>query len=146
MISQLRETLPQAHPFRTRDYIAHVQLAPDYCDAIEAANAGNDAHNDAFALAYAKKFGLQMTSGSDNHHSLRSDMDPEKHIFGVALDERLTCIGDYVRLILEKRPIGLHVPSGRFNAQRNIQIESFFVDGEGNRTNTNRLTVADWEK
>ena len=136
----------QAHPFRTRDYIAHVQLGLGCCDAIEAANAGNDAHNDAFALAYARKYGLQMTAGSDNHHSLRHDMDPQKHIFGIALEERLTSIHDYVRLILEKRPIGLRVPAGRFSAENCPQIESFFVDGEGKRTNTNRLTIADWER
>ena len=133
----------QAHPFRTRDYIARVQLAPDFCDAIEAANAGNDPHNDAFAFAYAKKFCLQMTSGSDNHCSARVS-DPHHQIFGVALEERLTCIDDYARLIRSRQPIGLCIPENRFDTANCPQIESFYVDGEGRNTPTGRLTVNDW--
>jgi len=133
----------QAHPFRTRDYIKRVQLAPQYCDAIEVANAGNEAHNDAFALAYAKKHGLHMTAGSDNHCSARVS-DPDAQVFGIALDERLTSIHDYVRLIRERRPIGLRVPQGRFDAANCPQIESFYVDGEGSNTPTDRLSIEDW--
>ena len=135
----------QAHPFRTRDYIKRVQLAPQLCDAIEAANAGNEAHNDAFALAYAAKFGLQITSGSDNHCSSRVT-DPNTQVFGIALEERLTSIGDYVRLIKTHAPIGLRIPQGRFDPVNCPQIESFYVDGEGNNTPTNRLTIKDWLK
>ncbi len=135
----------QAHPFRTRDYIPRVQLAAQYCDAIEAANAGNDAHNDAFALAYAKKHGLHITSGSDNHCSRRVT-DPNTQIFGIALEERLSSIHDYVRLIRERRPIGLRVPQGRFDIANCPPIPSFYVDGEGNNTPTGRLTLSDWMK
>ena len=49
-----------------------------------------------------------MTAGSDNHHS------PAKQVFGVELEEKLTDISDYVRLILSHWPIGLHVPPERF--------------------------------
>lgn len=135
----------QAHPFRTRDYIKRVQLAPDLCDAIEVANAGNDPHNDAFALAYGKKFGLQMTSGSDNHCSARVT-HPHHQIFGIQLNEKLTSIHDYVRLIKSHAPIPLRIPANRFDTANCPQIESFYVDGEGSNTPTNRLTVEDWLK
>ena len=93
----------------------------------------------------AKKFGLQMTSGSDNHCSARIS-DPHHQIFGIALNERLTCIGDYVRLIRSRQPIGLRIPENRFDTANCPQIESFYVDGEGGNTPTGRLTVNDWMK
>lgn len=133
----------QAHPFRTRDYIKNVTLGLDYCDAIEAANAGNDPHNDAFALAYAKKYDLMITAGSDNHHSYPG-IDVEQEIFGVALEEKLTSIHDYVRLIREKRPIGLRVPEDRFAVRECPMIESFFWDGEKKLVPTNKPRLSDW--
>ena len=51
--------------------------------------------------------GLVMTAGSDNHHS------PAREVFGVVLEKRLTCIEDYVRVILNRERILLHVPEGR---------------------------------
>lgn len=134
----------QAHPFRTRYYIQNVTLGLDYCDAIEVANAGNDAHNDAFALAYAQKYGLTVTSGSDNHHS-HAGLDTQHEIFGVALEERLTSIHDYVRLIREKRSIGLRIPADRFTTTDCPPIESFFWDEDRGLVPTNRPNLSDWK-
>ena len=133
----------QAHPFRTRAYIRNVTLGLDYCDAIEAANAGNDAFSDAFALAYAKKHDLMITAGSDNHHSYPG-LDAQRQVFGVALETRLTSIGDYVRLIRERQPVGLYVPKDRFDVKDCPQIESFYWDEDKGLLPTGRPQLCDW--
>jgi len=119
----------QAHPFRTRDYIRHVRLGYRYCDGAEIANAANGALNDAYALPYARHYHLAMTAGSDNHQSLKG-MEAEGRIMGVSLSQKLNSIHDWVRLIRERRPIGLHVPSDRWTADplKSSAIESFFID------------------
>ena len=98
----------QAHPFRIRDYMEKIRLGTLYCDGIEAANAGNEPLDDARAFRYGQEKGLVMTAGSDNHRS------PHPSPFGVLLEKRLTGIGDYVKMILARRPIGLRVPEDRF--------------------------------
>ena len=98
----------QAHPFRMRRYMDRIRLGLQFCDGIEAANAGNEPLDDARALKYGKEYGLVMTAGSDNHHS------PSETLYGVELEERLTSIHDYVRIILNHETIRLHVPESRF--------------------------------
>ncbi len=100
----------QAHPFRDRDYIRVIRPAPFLCDGVEAVNAGNDPVFDAQALRYARFLGKPMTAGSDNHHAQR--MDREGNMAGVLLDEKMTCIGDYVRTVLAGGPIGIWCPRG----------------------------------
>ena len=107
----------QAHPFRQRDYIRHVRLGYLYCDGVEGANAANRPHEDAAAYRYAKHFGLPMTAGSDNHLSIPG-MEQHGKIMCVALDKPLESIHDYVRLIRENKPIGLHVPEGRWDVEK----------------------------
>lgn len=102
--------LVQAHPFRFRAYNQHIRLGPRFADALETANAANRPEDDARAFRLAKAMNMPMTAGSDNHFSPAA---PEK-LYGIELKQKLTCIGDYVRLILEKAPIGLHVPEKRF--------------------------------
>ena len=99
----------QAHPFRIRGYMDKIRLGLQFCDGIEAANAGNDPVDDARAIRYGREFGLVMTAGSDNHWSR-----PDLPIYGVELEKRLTSIDDYVKMIIQKAPIGLHVPDERF--------------------------------
>ena len=77
------------------------------CGVIEAANEGNEPRADARACRMGQAMGLVMTAGSDNHHS------PAREVFGVVLEKRLTCIEDYVRVILNRERILLHVPEGR---------------------------------
>ena len=84
----------QAHPFRERDYIDHIQLFPRDIDGVEAVNAAHlgaeGQRMNQRAFAYAKMFDLPVTAGSDSHSVGR--------MFGggVELDEKLTCPRDYL--------------------------------------------------
>lgn len=98
----------QAHPFRMRGYMNDIKLGYLFCDGIEAANAGNEQLDDARAIRLGRDKGMVMTAGTDNH---RSPADP---VFGVELENRLTSIKDYVRIILDRGKIGLYVPPERF--------------------------------
>ena len=100
----------QAHPFRIRGYMDRIRIGTAFCDGIEAANAGNDPLDDARACRMGRTMGLVMTAGSDNHRS------PIPEPYGVVLEKKLTCIGDYVRVILNREPVGLLVPEDRFTA------------------------------
>ena len=108
----------QAHPFRIRGYMDRIRLGLRFCDGIEVANAGNEQLDDARAIRYGREYGLVMTAGSDNHWST-----PESTIYGVKLEKKLTGIEDYVRIILEKRPIGLYVPDERFIMPDDIEMD-----------------------
>ena len=107
----------QAHPFRMRDYMNRVRLGLLYCDGIEAANAGNDQLDDARALRYAREKNLLMTAGSDNH------CGKGWPLYGVVLENRLTSIRDYVKIISENKAIRLLVPEGRFVLPENVLID-----------------------
>ncbi len=100
----------QAHPFRDRNYISTIRLSPFLCDGIEILNAGNEKEWDAMASRYAAFLGKPTTAGSDNHHADR--MEREKNMAGVLLEERLTDIRDYVKMILQRKPIGTWAPRG----------------------------------
>ena len=65
-----------AHPFREEDYIPEIRLYPELVDGVEGINATHSchlsvAHNqkefDDKAVAYANKYQLPMTAGSDVH-------------------------------------------------------------------------------
>lgn len=79
----------QAHPFRERDYIDHIQLFPRDIDGVEAVNAAHlgaeGRRMNQRAFAYARMFDLPVTAGSDSHSVGR--------MFGggVELEEKLTC-------------------------------------------------------
>lgn len=99
----------QAHPFRMRpEYMKMIKLDERYSDGCEVANFGNKPWDDARAIRWAKAHDRVMTAGSDNHCS------PAKGLFGIELEEKLTDIRDLVKIILERKPIGLHVPEERF--------------------------------
>ena len=98
----------QAHPFRIRGYMDRIRVGTDFCDGIEAANCGNDALDDARAYRMGRAMDLVMTAGSDNH------LSPIPDPFGVLLEKKLTDIRDYVRVILNREPVRLHVPAERF--------------------------------
>ena len=115
----------QAHPFRIRGYMDKIRVGELFADGVETGNAGNRHEDDARAYAYARAKGLLMTAGSDNHHS------PAKEIYGVELEEKLTCIQDYARIILAGGPIGLHVPEERWippEWERDDRHEAFWVN------------------
>ena len=97
----------QAHPFRMRHYMDRIRLGLLYCDGIEAANAGNEPLDDARAWKYGREYGLVMTAGSDNHCGTNWPL------YGVSLEKQLTSMEDYVKIILGKSPVQLHIPEGR---------------------------------
>ena len=116
-----------AHPFRVRGYIDFIRIGDLFADGIEAANAGNMQLDDARAYAYGQQKGLLMTAGSDNHHS------PIVQPFGVELAERMTSIQDYVNVILERKPLRLYVPDGRFqmpDGELSERYKAFRLDKE----------------
>lgn len=91
-----------AHPFREEPYIPKIRLYPEYVDGVEGINATHSSHLsishndpdfDTQAVAYAKKYRLPMTAGSDVHST---------NLFGggVAFSRRLRDIHDYCHAIL----------------------------------------------
>ncbi len=97
----------QAHPFRERDYLDRIDLHPFQCDAWEVANACNPAYQDRLSYRYAKTHNMLMTAGSDVH---LVGFTASGHTYGVAFDEPLTSIQDYVRRIKSGTGYHLQVP------------------------------------
>lgn len=84
----------QAHPYREAPYLYMIRLYPNYIDAVEAFNGGNaKARCNLLANFFADTYGLPKTAGSDLHdaNSFRGS--------GMAFDEEINSIDDYVRLI-----------------------------------------------
>ena len=103
-----------AHPFRHCFYIMRLHLFPEFVDAVEAANSGNEQTCDALALAYANKVKVPVTAGSDIHYAgdIRSNT-----IFGVYLDKKMESIADYVSAVKNNTINALKIPGGRFDFQ-----------------------------
>lgn len=97
----------QAHPFRERDYLDKIELHPFQCDAWEVANACNPAYQDRLAYRYAKTHNIPMTAGSDIH---KIGLTVTGELYGIAFDEPLTSIQDYVARIKSGTGYDLHVP------------------------------------
>lgn len=97
----------QAHPFRERDYLDKIELHPFQCDAWEVANAGNPAYQDRLAYRYAKAHNIPMTAGSDIHKTGETVIG---NIYGLAFDEPLASIQDYVTHIKSGTGYQLQVP------------------------------------
>ena len=107
-VSALGGCVVQAHPFRERGYVPFDRIYPSFCHGVEIANCGNEAYMDVIARRYAEIFGKPMLSGSDIH-----GIDPAAAPYGVELEERLTCAGDYARLIRSGFQPKLILPEGR---------------------------------
>ena len=122
----------QAHPFRDRNYIKYILLAPKYADAIELVNTTNHPYNDACAARYAKELDLLVTAGSDNHNC--KAFTPER-VSGVALDAPLSCAGDYARLILSRGAIRPIIPEGWLDVDPDEapRLLTFWVDEDDAR-------------
>lgn len=108
----------QAHPFRVRDYISRIVLCR-CVHAVEVFNAGNRHQDDLYALAYARRYNLPMTAGSDMH---RIGERSGSLLYGVEFDRPWTDIGDYVKAILEHKTFGLRFDEGR-NAGELMPLE-----------------------
>lgn len=84
----------QAHPFRERDYLSDIKLAPSCVDGIEVYNAANSANMNALGYEYCSKLGLPMTSGSDIHFYRDNEMG------GMLFDSRIDSIDEFVKAIM----------------------------------------------
>ena len=75
----------QAHPFRSRAYIADPQLKlpAEFLDGIEAYNACNPEEENIQAYEYAKELGLPVCAGSDAHY------ESFENRFGIACEHRI---------------------------------------------------------
>lgn len=60
----------QAHPFRDRAYVDHIQLFPRDVDGVESVNGSQlkEPWMNERAAIYAKMYNLPETAGSDSHH------------------------------------------------------------------------------
>ena len=60
----------QAHPFRDRDYVDHIQLFPRDVDGVEIVNGSQlkEPWMNERAAIFAKMYNLPETAGSDSHH------------------------------------------------------------------------------
>ncbi|MCR4703447.1 MAG: PHP domain-containing protein [Saccharofermentans sp.] len=83
----------QAHPYRERDYLSDIKLAPTAVDGVEIYNAANTPNMNALGYEYAKDLGLPVTAGSDIHYFYDGDMG------GMLFDEKLESVHDYVSAI-----------------------------------------------
>ena len=84
----------QAHPFRERDYLSDIKLAPSCVDGIEVYNAANSANMNALGYEYCSKLGLPMTAGSDIHFYRDNEMG------GMLFDSRIDSIDEFVKAIM----------------------------------------------
>lgn len=85
----------QAHPFRERDYIDHIQLFPRDVDGVEAVNGAQllEPWMNERAAIYAKMYNLPMTAGSDSHHL------SSLYGCGVETGEPIVAPLDYLRML-----------------------------------------------
>ncbi len=98
----------QAHPFRARSYNHTIYLSPHLSDGVEVFNAGNETRWNTLAMRYARIVGKPITAGSDNHWA---DVMQKERLGGVILEQPLTCIQDYVDVILKRKPLELYLPA-----------------------------------
>ncbi len=89
-----------AHPFRRAEYLkSEPRLFPAYVDAVEVYNCGNaDIAWNEQARAYARKYGLAMTSGSDGHDA--NDLRRGGMRFAAPVES----LEDFIRAVRTRQP------------------------------------------
>lgn len=87
----------QAHPFRERDYLSDIRLAPSACDGVEVYNAANKPNMNALGYEYTAELGLPMTAGSDIHYYYDGDMG------GMLFEDKIKDIKDLARGLIDGR-------------------------------------------
>ena len=83
-----------AHPFREDFYIPRIQLMPRQVDAVETVNAGRKDFENERAAEYARNYGLQAISGSDNHVAGK-----QKRLCGIETDAPIADGADFLRVL-----------------------------------------------
>ena len=98
----------QAHPFRERDYLSDIKLAPTACDGIEVYNAANKPNMNALGYEYCVKLGLPMTAGSDIHYFHNEAMG------GMLFENRIGSVQDYAEAVMKRSGIPVSLsPDGK---------------------------------
>lgn len=97
--------ISHAHPFRQEPGVPPVELYPEYVDAVEGVNAahttsGHPEFNEK-AIAYAKKYNLPLTGGSDQHNST------ELIYGGMVFARKLQDIHDFNRAVMNREALQL---------------------------------------
>ncbi len=130
----------QAHPFRARSYNHTIYLSPALSDAVEGFNAGNEPQWNSLAMRYAGIVGLPVTAGSDNHCA--GTMQPDR-LAGAAFERPLASVNDYVSAILERRPIGLHLPcpADEWTEAVTPDLPCRWLDEKGRDTGTDIMDI-----
>ena len=95
----------QAHPFRERDYLSDIKLAPTACDGVEVYNAANKPNMNALGYEYTVDLGLPMTAGSDIHFFHDNDMG------GMLFEEKLSSVNDYASAVKNGKGIPVRLGS-----------------------------------
>ena len=97
----------QAHPFRNGMRV----MPPEYLDGIETFNGhrGHDSRN-PIADAWAKRYGLIETSGTDFHHPTQSG------VAGILTDQPITSMNELVS-VLKSGNYTLHCAGPRADAE-----------------------------
>ena len=84
----------QAHPYRERDYLSDIKLAPAAAiDGVEIYNAANKPNMNALGYEFALPLGLPMTAGSDIHFYNDNDMG------GMLFEKKIGSIKDFVSAV-----------------------------------------------
>ena len=97
----------QAHPFRERDYLSDIKLAPTAVDGIEVYNAANSANMNALGFEYCAKLDLPMLSGSDIHYFRDNELG------GMLFDTKIASIEEFVSAVIARKGIPVSVaPDG----------------------------------
>ena len=92
--------ISHAHPFRQAPYLTgEPRFFPEYVDAAEVYNCGNaDNLYNLQALAYARRYGLAMTSGSDGHDAAQMRGG------GMRFATPINTIADFIRAVRTRQP------------------------------------------
>ena len=85
----------QAHPYRERDYLEDIKLAPTACDGVEVYNAANSANMNALGYEYCTKLGLPMTSGSDIHFF------NDKPMGGMLFEHKIGSVKEFAKALVD---------------------------------------------
>jgi hypothetical protein len=83
----------QAHPYRERDYLEDIKLAPTACDGVEVYNAANSANMNALGYEYCAKLGLPMTAGSDIHYY------NDKSMGGMLFEKKIGSVKEFAEAV-----------------------------------------------
>ncbi len=118
----------QAHPYRERGYLNAVRLNPYYVDAVEYINIGNEPYMDELVPDYAGKYGLPLVGGTDMHNIERGQTPS-----GIETEQKLSCIGDYVRLVRSGKGFSPIFVPGRKNkavGEEKLTVFRYGKDGK----------------